>query len=250
MREVFAPLSLSFLLLTALLYSALIMGVMWANRRVKRADPTKADWSVRIFRFFVGGFLLCVGMAALDGTFLDPQAFPPKIVYAVLPALVGVLVLALHPLILKWIREIPQRGLIGLQSFRLVVEIQLYFLAKAGLISTLLTFEGRNYDILIGLSAPFAAWYVHRKHRQNQGSPKFVVAWNVIGLLLLGNVVAQAFMSFPSVGLIIDPPGSLGIMAFPYAWLPSFMVPLALLLHILSLKREWSFHKNPAYKTR
>lgn len=248
MRAVFAPLALSFLLLTAILYSSLILGAVWANKRV---NPPKAQWSVRLLRFAVGGFLLFVGMASLDGFFLDKESVPPKLVFGIVPALAGVLLLTFHPLILKWIREIPQRWLIGLQTFRLFVEVQLYFLAQAGLISKLMTFEGRNFDILIGVTAPFAAWYVHRKHRQNQGAPLFVVAWNVVGLVLLVNVAVHGFLMFPSVGVIADgSPGSYGLASFPYVWLPTFMVPLALLLHILSLKREWSFYKNPGYKAR
>lgn len=247
MREMFAPLALSFLLLTAVLYSSVILGAVWANRRV---NP-RAQTSVRIFRFFLGGFLLFVGLAALDGFFLDREAVPPKLVFGMVPALAGVLLLAFHPLILKWIREIPQRWLIGLQTFRLIVEVQLYFLAQAGLISKLMTFEGRNFDILVGLTAPLAAWYVHKKHRANQGAPKFVVIWNLIGLGLLINVAAHGLLMFPSVAIISDgSPGSYGLASFPYIWLPTFMVPLALLLHILSLKREWSFYKNPGYKAR
>jgi hypothetical protein len=253
LRTVFAPLSLSFLLLTALLYSALIMGAVWANNRV---NPN-GQWSVRALRFCAGGFLLLVGLMGLDGFFREPGEMLPHFAMAVVPALLGVALLSFHPFTLKWIRELPQRWLIGTQVFRLIVAIQLFFLARAGIISEKLTFTSVNFDILIGLSAPIVAWYVHRKHKHDQGAPKLVVTWNVIGLLSLFhfyfNIAFNGLDLFSALLTKIEETPvekALGLASFPYVWLPTFMVPLALLLHILSLRREWSFYKNPEYKKR
>ncbi len=241
----FAPLALSFLVVVALLYSALIMGALWANNRV---EPGK-QWPVRLLRFFVGGFLLLVGVLALDRQFADTEALPPPIAYAIVPAFCGMLFLAFHPLTLRWVREIPQRWLIGLQTFRLVIEVQLYGLYLAGLLPRAMTFEGQNFDILIGLSAPFIAWYVHRSHTQRHGQPRLVAAWNAIGLILLTNVVVRGLLSMPTkFQVFTDPPGNIGMVYFPWIWIPTFIVPFAYLLHILSLRREWAFRNTPYNK--
>lgn len=241
-----APLNISFLVIVALLYSALVMGALWANNRV---EPGK-KWPVRVFRFFVGGYLLLIGVLALDKHFVDFRATPPPIFFAIIPGFVGMLFVAFHPLTLKWVREIPQRWLIGLQSFRIFIEIELVCLAKDGLIPKLLTFEGRNYDILVGLTAPFVAWYVHHEHKRGRGSPSFVAAWNILGLILLTNGVVHEILSMPTpFQVFTDPPGNLGMALFPWIWVPTFVVPLAYLLHILSLRREWAF-RDRAYKKR
>ncbi len=233
-------------MIVALLYSVLVLGALWANNRV---EPGK-KWPVRLFRFFVGGYLLLIGILALDKVFADFTATPPPIIYAILPGFFGMLFIAFHPLTLRWIREIPQRWLIGLQAFRLFIEIQLFFLAKEGLIPKLLTFEGRNFDILIGLSAPFVAWYVHREHRADRGCPRFVATWNILGLILLTNVAVHGFLSAPTkFQVFTEPPANIGMALFPWIWIPTFVVPLAYLLHILSLRREWAF-RNRAYKKR
>ena len=234
------------MVLVALLYSALIMGALWANNRV---EPDKR-WPVRLLRFFVGGFILLVGMLALDRWFAATDAFPPHIAYAILPAGLGMLFLAFHPLTLRWVREIPQRWLIGLQVFRVIIEIQLYGLYLAGLIPRAMTFEGQNFDVLVGLSAPFVAWYVHRAHKQNRGLPKLVAGWNAFGLILLTNVVIRGVLSMPTkFRVFMDPPGNIGMVYFPWVWIPTFVVPLAYLLHILSLRREFAFRER-SYKAR
>src|SRR5438874_1411140 len=125
-----APLNISFLVIVALLYSALVMGALWANNRVEPGNK----WPVRIFRFFVGGYLLLTGALALDRYFADFTSVPPHIFFAVLPGFIGMLFISFHPLALKWAREIPQRWLIGLQSFRIFIELELFFLFKDGLI--------------------------------------------------------------------------------------------------------------------
>jgi hypothetical protein len=241
-----APLSLSFMILVALLYSALIMGALWANNRIQRENR----WPIRLLRFFVGGYLLIIGMLSLDRYFADFSTVPPHITLAIVPSLFGMLFLAFHPLTLKWVREIPQRWLIGLQSFRIIIEIQLYFLYRNGLMPRLLTFEGRNFDILVGLTAPLVAWLVHRAHRKNEGAAGLVTAWNIFGLILLTNIVVHAILSMPTkFQVFLDPPGNIGMSLFPFIWLPSFVVPLAYFLHILSLRREWAF-RSAGYKKR
>ena len=241
-----APLNISFMVIVALLYSALIMGALWANNRL----DSRKRWPVRLFRFFVGGYLLLVGILALDRFFADFSGRPPHIFFAIVPGFLGMLFLAFHPLTLRWIREIPQRWLIGLQSFRILIEIELFYLYRDGLLPRIMTFEGRNFDILVGLSAPFVAWYVHREHKADRGCPRFVAAWNVFGLLLLTNVVVHGILSMPTAFQVFtDPPGNIGMAYFPWIWIPTFVVPLAYLLHILSLRREWAF-RDRDYKKR
>jgi hypothetical protein len=189
-------------------------------------------------------------MLALDRYFANFRDVPPHIALALLVAFLGASAIAFHPVTLKWAREIPQRWLIGLQSFRIVVEIQLFFLASAGFLPKAMTFEGWNFDILVGLSAPVVAWYVHRAHRQNQGARALVTTWNIFGLLLLTNIFVRGILSMPSkFQVFTERPDAAGLTFFPWIWLPTFVVPFAYLLHILSLRREWAF-RNERYRQR
>ena len=95
-----------------------------------------------------------------------------------------------------------------------------------------MTFEGRNFDILAGLSAPLIAWLAFR----NGINSKLLIGWNLVCLLLLINIVTNAILSLrsPIQQFAFDQPNA-GLLYFPYIWLPSIVVPLVLFAHVTSL---------------
>lgn len=231
-----AVLGFSFIALVAILYSFLIVGATWANNRIGKGNR----WPILTLRVAIGGFLLLTGLLAMRGVFLDFSSMPPKILFPILVAFIGCLSLAYGPRVGRWLREISQTWLIGLQSFRIIVEIQLYFLAQTSFFPKMMTFEGKNLDIIAGVTAPVVAWYVHqqlRTGRSNQ-TKKIVIAWNILGLVLLANVVTRGLFSAPTPfqQIFVDPPNT-AIGHFPFIWLPTFVVPFALFLHLLSLRK-------------
>jgi hypothetical protein len=61
-----------------------------------------------------------------------------------------------------------------------------------------------------------------------------VVAWNVLGLALLANIVAIAVLATPTpFHHFVNEPPNLLPSTFPYVWLPTFLVPAALFGHLL-----------------
>jgi hypothetical protein len=128
----------------------------------------------------------------------------------------------------------PASWLVGLQSFRVMVELVLRALAAQHRLSPMLTFEGRNFDSLVGLTALPVAWlcFVRRAW-----SPRAALVWNLAGMAILANIVVHAFFSAPTPfqALRTEPPTTI-IATLPYIWLPGFLVPLALSLHVASLR--------------
>jgi hypothetical protein len=96
------------------------------------------------------------------------------------------------------------------------------------------TFEGRNFDILVGLTAPVAAWLVARR----LASPAAVLCWNLAGLAVLANTIGTVATSVPGP-LHLAWPGEpfTALAEWPLVWLPAFLAPLAVLLHIFSLRQ-------------
>jgi hypothetical protein len=236
MLQDYATLSLSFIFLVALLYFTLIMGALWANNEV---DEDRR-WSVRFLRLAVGGFLLATGWLAFDRFFTDFSGFPPRIMVAILIGIVGMLVIAFNPRTKKWLGELDQSWLIGLQCFRVIVEIQLYYLAMTPLFPKMMTIEGSNFDIVTGLTALPVAFWVAGLDRSGKSelAKKVIWAWNVMGLLLLVNVAGRGLLSAPTEfrAILVEPP-PIAIGVFPFIWLPTFVVPFAALLHLLSLRK-------------
>lgn len=108
----------------------------------------------------------------------------------------------------------------------------LAFLHKS--IPQLMTFEGRNFDIIAGLTAPVIYYFGYIK----KVFPKSVLlTWNIICLVLLLNIVVNAVLSAPTPiqQFAFDQPNT-GVLYFPFVWLPGFIVPVVLLAHIVSIR--------------
>jgi hypothetical protein len=123
--------------------------------------------------------------------------------------------------------------ILGSQSFRIVVELFLHQLWIDGLVPKMLTFAGANVDIYIGASAPLIAWLSTR----GRLGLRFALAWNVLGLLALANVVTRAVLTTPGpFNLIHADVPNLMFGTFPYMFIPGFFVPLAVALHLLAIR--------------
>jgi hypothetical protein len=105
-----------------------------------------------------------------------------------------------------------------------------------------------NYDVLTGLTAPFIALYLAR----NPGRKKTVgVVWNILGLLLLLNIVTIALLSAPSpFRIFMNEPANTIVAYWPFIWLPGFVVPVAFLLHVFSLKQLLAGSKSGTAATQ
>jgi hypothetical protein len=105
----------------------------------------------------------------------------------------------------------------------------------AGVAPDIMTFHGRNVDILVGLSAPLVAYYCFVRRAWPE---RVALWWNWAGILILLNVVVQAQLSAPTpFRVFVTQPPTTFIAHVPYIWLPAFLVPLAWLLHAVSLRQ-------------
>ncbi|MCP4870490.1 MAG: hypothetical protein GY898_17440 [Proteobacteria bacterium] len=216
-------LNTSFLLLVAVMVCA----VAWVGRRV---------WSSWVPLGAVLAWLALTGAVAASGMLEDLSAMPPRLPFVIAPALLTLLILVLHPRTGPALAELPASTVAGYQVFRLPVELLLWrmFLERLG--PEIMTFEGRNFDILIALTAPAIAWALaHDKLPKAAWN-----AWNVAGIALVVNVVAHAVLSLPTSFqvFVVSPPVQLPA-ELPFVWLPAFLVPLALALggHFLGLRQ-------------
>jgi hypothetical protein len=175
-----------------------------------------------------------IGVAAQRGFFMDFASIPPKVFFANAPTMAVMLVLAFNRNVQRIANAIAPHWLVGLQVFRVPIEIVLWQLALQGRIATMMSFEGQNFDIITGVTAPLVAWMAIRS-----GNSRVVKAWNVLGLLLLANVAVRGMLSAPSRFQVIhtDPPNTI-IGTFPYIWLPCIAVAAAAFLHIVSLRQK------------
>ncbi|MEW6468640.1 MAG: hypothetical protein AB1458_06930 [Bacteroidota bacterium] len=185
--------------------------------------------------------LICLAWLALQaaiglsGYYTVTDTLPPRAVLMPLPALLLIVILFLTRKGRSFIDRLDPRMLTWLHIVRVPVEICLLFLFIRGHIPQLMTFEGRNFDIIAGITAPLIAYFGFSKKRL---SSKLMLAWNFICLALLLNIVVHGILSVPSPfqQFAFDQP-NVGILYFPFVWLPSFVVPVVLLAHLAVMRQ-------------
>ena len=126
---------------------------------------------------------------------------------------------------------------------RVPVEITLFMLSTHKLIPELMTFAGRNFDILSGITAPIV-YFVCFKNSQLKNR-KLLLIWNFICLGLLLNIVINALLSapFPFQQFAFDQP-NIAILYFPFTWLPCFIVMIVLYGHLAVIRQLIIYRKE------
>lgn len=180
-------------------------------------------------------WLALTAILALTGFTAQFDTMPPRILLVLGPALLACLLIAFDPRMGPVLDRAPRYWLIAFQGFRVVMELILWQLAQAEVIPVSMTFEGRNYDILVGLMAPIVAWLAFERRLLSPGP---IIFWNVFGISVLANIVLIGFLSAPTRfrQFFGGPPNEM-IGGFPFIWLVSFVVPLAFLGHLLSIRQ-------------
>ncbi len=167
---------------------------------------------------------------------IDLNSFPPKIMLmGILPAILVIIIIFATTKGKEFTDSLPLKNLTYLNIVRIPVEIVLYWLFLNKAIPGLMTFEGRNFDILAGITAPFIAYFGFTKPHISRN---VILIWNFISLLLLTNIVVHALLSTPSPlqKLAFEQP-NIAILNFPFSWLPTFIVPIVYFGHFVSIRQ-------------
>ncbi|HET8579041.1 MAG TPA: hypothetical protein VFO18_18230, partial [Methylomirabilota bacterium] len=145
------PVALLFTILVLVMVALVVAGVALG---LPRAGKSRAARSAALTAAGLIAWLAATSVAARGGFFLDFQSLPPRMLAAILPPLAAVLLFSLTRLAEPVLVGIPPAMLVYLQSFRIVVEFVLWRLVAEGVAPEIMSFHGRNFDILVGLSAP------------------------------------------------------------------------------------------------
>jgi hypothetical protein len=163
----------------------------------------------------------------------DPLPAPALLLLLGLTLLTVAIVFS--PLGARIAAEIALGAIVALQAFRIPVELLLHRLYLEGAVPIQMTYLGRNFDVISGITGlVLGLWLLSRRP-----TPRGVVlAWNLLCLALLVNIVAVAVLSTPvPFRRFTEGPPNLLPSTFPYIWLPSFLVQVALGSHLLVFRR-------------
>jgi hypothetical protein len=187
----------------------------------------------RFLIFLLPLWIILQGVLGVYGFYLDTDTLPPRLaLFAVWPAFLLIIVYFIF-FRRTFIDRLPLRILTLLHVIRIPVEITLLWLFWGGQVPRMMTFEGSNFDILSGVLGVIAYFVAFRGKNVSRG---VLIGFNIIGLLLLINIVTIAILSLPTPiqGLNFDQP-NWAVLYFPYVWLPAIVVPIVLFAHLASL---------------
>ncbi len=180
-------------------------------------------------------WLLVQGAVAWSGFYTITGGLPPRLGLLFGPPLLLIATLFLTAAGRQFIDRLRLDSLTLLHVVRIPVELVLLGLFLHRAVPQSMTFEGHNFDILSGLTAPVVYYFAFRQKRLGS---KGLLIWNLLALGLLLNIVTTAVLSAPSPlqRFAFEQP-NVAILHFPFVWLPAVVVPLVLLAHLAAIRQ-------------
>lgn len=220
--------------------TAIVPVVLWLilDRGAERSGlPSGARRRVRLgSALFLGGWAgLALLLSPAPATLAqrDPFYLSPLLPGFALGGIVFTLAL------IRWLPALRQAvagtslpALVGVQLWR-VLGLMFVILMTLGQLPARFAQPAGWGDVVIGLTAPLLALALARGLA---GSRAIAAAWNVVGLLDLVVAVGMGTGFLPILfGGRVPPAAAMG--AFPLILVPTFAVPLAVVLHLVALGR-------------
>ena len=190
----------------------------------------KASGGSKAFLLLVSSWMLLNGVLATRGFYMVTGVLPPRFLLLLGPPLFLIAFLFSTKWGRAFIDGLKASYLTLLHVIRIPVELVLFGLFLEGLIPELMTFDGRNMDILAGLTAIPVYYFTFVKKRV---SKRLFLFWNIVSIVLLLNIIVHGILSAPSPfqQLAFEQP-NVAVVQFPYVFLPGVIVPLVLFSHL------------------
>lgn len=194
--------------------------------------------ATKVLSILLPFWLIFQATLAVSGFYKVADSTPSRIIiFGILPDFLTIIALFIFSK--DFILKLPLQTLTIIHIVRIPVELVLHWLYQNGQIPQLMTYEGSNFDIISGVTAPIILWLAFRGGKTNK---PVLLIWNLLALGLLINIVTHAFLSYPSSlqQLAFEQPNQ-AINYFPFIWLPTIIVPIILFSHLASI---WQIFKK------
>jgi hypothetical protein len=195
----------------------------------------KATNYSKTFLFILLGYMFIQLLLAALGFYNNPNTSTARFPLLVIPPVLFLLSRFVTPNGRAFLDGLDLPTLTLFHIIRIPVEFVLFWLFVNEAVPEAMTFHGRNFDIFSGVTAPFMYYFgfVNRKIGKT-----VIIAWNIICLILLLNVVSSAILSLPArfqqFGFE-QPNTALGY--FPFLLLPACLVPMVLLSTFAAIRQ-------------
>jgi hypothetical protein len=221
-----------FVILPLLVATGFVLACEWAGQRLGQAVAVRRRRAARVGTAVLA-WLVVTALVAASGVLRRFDVTPPP--FAGLVLAIGVVGIAVpcSSLGTLLVRGLPLWALAGFQVFRFPLELVMHRAYVEGVMPVQMSYSGLNYDILSGMTAGVLGSWLYRGR-----VPRWIVgSWNLLGFVLLVNVVTIAIVSTPVFRWFGNERLNVFATYPPFVWLPAILVPAALMGHILVWRR-------------
>jgi hypothetical protein len=178
----------------------------------------------------LGGWLVVSGLLARAGVYSqDPGDAVPWFLVAVTATLITLLLATRIPLVSRILADPGTPARLALPHTLRVVGVLFLIVMAQGHLPAAFALPAGLGDIAIGVAAPFVA----RRLARGTGRAG-AVRFNVLGIV---DLVVAGIIGFLLFQLVEVTPSTAPLFVLPLALVPTTAVPLAVALHIVSLRR-------------
>jgi hypothetical protein len=225
-------LRIGFVALTLALGALFVVAVHHSARLTGVEASRAARWTL-VAAVLTIAWIAATGLLASRGVLRMWD--PPTMGLVLGPAFLIGIGIAISPLGRRIVAAIPIAWLVGFQGFRILVELLLHRAYVEGLMPEQMSWSGRNFDVVSGITAVAVGAWLARSARP---SSLLVALWNTLGIALLANILVVALLSAPTpFRVFVNDPPNVFITRAPWVWLPAVMVLAAIVGHALVIRR-------------
>jgi hypothetical protein len=219
--------------LTVLMVALILLGY---HQTLKKNIDDKKERNRRFFTLSGGLALWFTYLIILSiSGVLQDMSLPPKFpLLLFIPFVIFTIIFYIRNKDSKFIQSIPNSWTIYYQTFRIIVEMLLLYTFYKGIIPEQATFEGLNFDVIMGITAPFMAYFVFGDKVKNLALAR---GWNILGILMVLFVAFIIGTSFylPHIWGSETELTQPEFLTMPYLLIAGFLAPSAIFMHVVSL---------------
>ena len=223
-----SPAVAAFIVIPAVLAALFVWAIGFSWRR-SSADDAATIRAAVMTGVATGAWMAITWNAAQSGILREWDRRPPPLFFFVAGVVGLAALIAFSRAGRRLARHVPLWVLVAVQAFRFPLELAMHAMSERGVMPSVMSYSGRNFDIVTGASAIAVALL----SAAGLGSRRLVMAWNILGLLLLANVVIVAILATPVFRYFGEQQLNVWVTYPPFVWLPAVMVLAALAGHLV-----------------
>lgn len=226
-------LEVNYILLSLVMIIIIITGCYKAGKNYfdDKSKLNSSTFKVAIFLVGLMAYLTILSFTKVLTDFGMPPRFP---IFLVIPLLVFSIYFYLKNKNNAFIQSIPLHWTAFYQTFRIAVEFLILYTFLKGIMPVEATFEGYNFDIIMGISAIPIGLLIYKTDRTYK---TLLRIWNIVGILMILFVAVIVAISAyqPQILGYTEPAITTEFMQLPYLLLAGFLAPSAIFIHLISL---------------